>query len=213
MDHIIIWLKINLFSPWYSWQIAELFVVLSVWSIVYAMIFSISQPSINTIHSGHFSGLPRPIYFEVSIKSLGIILIVWWCLTPLSTIVQLYQWRSVLLVEETGVPGENQRLVTSNWQTRSHNVLHLALIEVRTHSISGWLHRYSCQLSSDHGYDGPAGGVGLFWGVGLSKLCYWRSNVISSINRYVPLMSSSSSSGTVSTSAVVECKCAAPSEI
>ena len=142
-----------------------------------------------------------------------IILIVWWCLTPLSTIVQLYQWRSVLLVEETGVPGENQRLVTSNWQTRSHNVLHLALIEVRTHSISGWLHRYSCQLSSDHGYDGPAGGVGLFWGVGLSKLCYWRSNVISSINRYVPLMSSSSSSGTVSTSAVVECKCAAPSEI
>ena len=30
------------------------------------------------------------------------------CLTPLSTIFQLYRW-SILLVEETGVPGENHR--------------------------------------------------------------------------------------------------------
>jgi hypothetical protein len=30
-----------------------------------------------------------------------------WCLTPLSTILQLYH---DLLVEETGVPGENHRL-------------------------------------------------------------------------------------------------------
>ena len=30
-------------------------------------------------------------------------------------------WRSVLLVEETGVPEENQRPVASNWQTLSHN--------------------------------------------------------------------------------------------
>ena len=29
----------------------------------------------------------------------------WWCLTPLSTI-----WRSVLLTEETGVPGENHQV-------------------------------------------------------------------------------------------------------
>jgi hypothetical protein len=28
-------------------------------------------------------------------------------------------WRSVLLVEETGVPGENHRPVTSHWQTLS----------------------------------------------------------------------------------------------
>jgi hypothetical protein len=40
-------------------------------------------------------------------------------------------------------PGENHRPVASHWQTLSHNVVHLALIEIRTH-ISGdrlWLHR------------------------------------------------------------------------
>ena len=31
-------------------------------------------------------------------------------------------WRWVLLVEETGVPGENHRPVASHWQTWSHNV-------------------------------------------------------------------------------------------
>jgi hypothetical protein len=32
-------------------------------------------------------------------------------------------WRSVLLVEETGVPRENHRPVASHWQTLSHNVI------------------------------------------------------------------------------------------
>jgi hypothetical protein len=32
-------------------------------------------------------------------------------------------WWSVLLVEETGVPGENHRPVASHWQTLSHNVV------------------------------------------------------------------------------------------
>jgi hypothetical protein len=32
-------------------------------------------------------------------------------------------WWSVLLEEETGVPGENHRPVTSLWQTVSHNVV------------------------------------------------------------------------------------------
>ena len=32
-------------------------------------------------------------------------------------------WQSVLLVEETGVPGENHRPVRNHWQTLSHNVV------------------------------------------------------------------------------------------
>jgi hypothetical protein len=32
-------------------------------------------------------------------------------------------WRSILLVEETGVPGENYRPVTSHCQTLSHTAV------------------------------------------------------------------------------------------
>jgi hypothetical protein len=32
-------------------------------------------------------------------------------------------WRSVLLVEETGIPGENHWHAASHWQTLSHNVV------------------------------------------------------------------------------------------
>ena len=37
--------------------------------------------------------------------------------------VSVILWLSVLLVEETRVPGENQRPVASHWQTLSHNVV------------------------------------------------------------------------------------------
>jgi hypothetical protein len=40
-------------------------------------------------------------------------------------------WRAILLVEEAG---ENHRLVASHWQALSHNVVHLALFEIRTNS-------------------------------------------------------------------------------
>ena len=45
--------------------------------------------------------------------------------------ISVISWQSVLLVEETRVLGENHRPVASHWQTLSHNVVHLALIEIR----------------------------------------------------------------------------------
>ena len=51
--------------------------------------------------------------------------------------ISVISWWSVLLVEVTGVPEENHQPVTSHWQTLSHNVVYLALIEIRTHNISG----------------------------------------------------------------------------
>ena len=54
--------------------------------------------------------------------------------------ISLISWWTVLLGEETGVPGENHRPIASQLQTLSHNVAHLALIEIQTHNISGDRH-------------------------------------------------------------------------
>jgi hypothetical protein len=37
--------------------------------------------------------------------------------------ISVRSWRSVLLVEEIGVPGENHWPAASHWQTLSHNVV------------------------------------------------------------------------------------------
>ena len=37
--------------------------------------------------------------------------------------ISVISWQSVLFVEETGVPGENYRPVSSHWQSLSNNVV------------------------------------------------------------------------------------------
>jgi len=54
-------------------------------------------------------------------------------------------WHSVLLVEETGVTGENHWPVASHWQTLSHNV-------VSSTPCHEW--DSNSQLPYDHDHDG-----------------------------------------------------------
>jgi hypothetical protein len=56
--------------------------------------------------------------------------------------ISVISWQSVLLVEETGIPGENHRPVASHWQTLSHNVVSRTPCHerVQTHNFSGDRH-------------------------------------------------------------------------
>jgi hypothetical protein len=65
--------------------------------------------------------------------------------------ISVISWWSFLLVEKTVGLGKNHRLVASHWQTLSHNVVHLALIEIRIHNINGdrhWLRYLSIRNKS-----------------------------------------------------------------
>ena len=88
--------------------------------------------------------------------------IVWFGFMMLNTTfknISVISWRSVLLVKETGGPGENYRPVSSHWQTLSHNAVHLTLIEIPTHDISGDMQclrrSLQIQLLCYYGHDGP----------------------------------------------------------
>jgi len=47
--------------------------------------------------------------------------------------ISVITWRSVLLMEGTGLSGENHRPSASHWQTLSHNVVSKG---IRTHNVS-----------------------------------------------------------------------------
>ena len=63
--------------------------------------------------------------------------------------ISVISWRSVLLVEGTGVPGENHRPSASHWQTLSHNVVSstLRLSRIRTHNFSGDMHSLTALIA------------------------------------------------------------------
>ena len=59
--------------------------------------------------------------------------------------ISVISWWSVLLVEETGVPGEIHRHVASHWHTLSHNTVTSVLLHELTTLvlISSWKSRYN----------------------------------------------------------------------
>jgi hypothetical protein len=65
--------------------------------------------------------------------------------------ISVISWWSVLLVEETEGPRENQCPVASHWQTLSYNFVHLALVEIRTFYTSILLFKSkNCLKISDY---------------------------------------------------------------
>ena len=74
---------------------------------------------------------------SLSFITLALALAVW-CLMPLSTIFQLYRGGQFYWKPEDPEKTTDPSQVTD--KTLSHNVVHLALIEIRTHNISGDRH-------------------------------------------------------------------------
>jgi len=86
----------------------------------------------------------------------------------LSTFILKILWRSVLLVEESGEPGENYLPVANHWQPLSHNVVSSSprLSGVQTRHVRELITRWKASMS-----DRLLNGV-------LSILSVWRNIVI-----------------------------------
>ncbi len=70
------------------------------------------------------------------------LMLVLWCLMPLSTIFQLNMWRSVLFVEGTGIPEKTTDLLQIT-DKLNHIMLyrvHLAICEIPTRNFRGDRH-------------------------------------------------------------------------
>jgi hypothetical protein len=119
--------KKNHFSEWF-WYCNKL-IVLIIWQL-------------------HVSFLSLWFYHDIcfvssffSLPFIWFCCLVLWCLTPLSTIFQLYRGGQFYWWRKPEIPGENHRPATSHWQTLALNVVHLAMSGIRTHDINGDRHR------------------------------------------------------------------------
>jgi hypothetical protein len=65
---------------------------------------------------------------------------VWWWLTPLSTIFQLYRGGQFYWWRKPEDPEKTTHLSQVIDKTLSHNILHLALIKIQTHNVSVDMH-------------------------------------------------------------------------
>ena len=59
-----------------------------------------------------------------------------WCLMPLSNIISVISWQSVLLVEETGIPRNLPQVAEKLYHTMLY-LVHLAISWIQTHNFSG----------------------------------------------------------------------------
>ena len=94
--------------------------------------------------------------------------------------ISVISWRSVLLVEETGIPEENHLPVVSHWQTLSHNVVSNILRHER---------ESNSQLPYDHDHDDPLQRyVTLLWRYYMLHVNQLYISVISSHLKYCWIM-------------------------